>query len=67
MARERGRHPSGRPIRRHIVKDPIGYRRPPPDEPLTPGLRSDRSVEAIGFHHFARAPDDADDAPDDLK
>jgi hypothetical protein len=48
---ERRAHPSGRPIRPSIVKDPRPLRRLPPAEPLTPGLRRpDSRVEAIGFH-----------------
>jgi hypothetical protein len=42
------RHPSGRPIlyEREISQS---FRRLPPDEPLTPGLRSGRQTYAIGF------------------
>lgn len=44
------RHPSGRPIRRREVK-PLSIPRPPPDEPLTPGLRKpDGFAHAVGFH-----------------
>ena len=32
------KHPSGRPIRRREYKT-LSIPRPPPDEPLTPGLR----------------------------
>ena len=44
------KHPSGRPIRRHTVTR-LSIPRPPPDEPLTPGLRKpDGFVQAVGFH-----------------
>lgn len=42
-------HPSGRPLPpRNYVE--LGFRRAPPDEPLTPGLRPGRGqTNAVGF------------------
>jgi len=42
------RHPSERPIRRNVEKG-MGYTRAPHDQPLTPGLRREAPVSAIGF------------------
>jgi len=45
------KHPSGRPIRRHAVKDPRPITREPYRESLIPGLRKpDTFTQAIGFH-----------------
>lgn len=58
---KRPSHPSGRPVRRRIIpKDRRPVLNVPQDEPLTPGLRHDRNVEAIGFHHMASEPEEED-------
>jgi hypothetical protein len=51
-------HPSGRPIRIHLVKGRSIWRIPD-TEPNVPRLRPQRqTVEAIGFiHNFHEAPD----------
>jgi len=61
------RQPSGRPIRksqRGIISRPRFIE----SEPLTPGLRKDESVEAIGFtvdYLPGGQPDDDDDYEED--
>lgn len=53
---ERPEHPSGRPIRREPHKR-LSIPRPPPYEPLTPGLRRASLANAIGFHRLQPAED----------
>ena len=57
---ERRRHPSGRPLKRR-QSGPLSRPRLPPEEPLTPGLRSQANVNAIGFHADLIASEDSED------
>lgn len=43
-------HPSGRPLRLHVTDD-TRMSVPPREEPLVPGLRSQRRLNVIGFLH----------------
>lgn len=52
-------HPSGRPKAPDNYRA-LGFRRLPPDEPLTPGLRRRDLGEAIGFHAEFIRPYDED-------
>lgn len=53
-------HPSGRPKERNNFRA-LGFRRLPPDEPLTPGLRRLREHYEIGFHRGLYLPDDGEE------
>lgn len=48
------RPPNKQPIRRRDVKSRKPVLNVPQDEPLTPGLRCDRNVEAIGVSPSVR-------------
>lgn len=54
----KGAHPSGRPIIERRIVSP-GWARVPRDEPLTPGLRKQRTdTYAVGFTaHFGGEED----------
>jgi hypothetical protein len=61
MERKGKLHPSGRAIRRRLVKNAQPIQRIPPEEPLSPGLRVAELESAIGFHAQIAAADDDED------
>jgi hypothetical protein len=62
------RHPSGKPIRRAVMKR-LPIERPPRDEYLTPSMNAKELPDRIGFLHQFPSDDDWDDeedVPDEL-
>jgi hypothetical protein len=62
------RHPSGKPIRRMVMRR-LPIERPPREEYLTPGLNAKDLPDRIGFvHQFAGEEDwdDYEDVPDEV-
>lgn len=61
------RHPSGRPVRRTVMKR-MSIERPPRTEYLTPNMNDKDLPDQIGFvHHFASEDDwdDYEEIPDE--
>lgn len=56
----RRRHPSGRPVRRHVTKG-LPIERRPRDEYLTPSMNAKDLPDRIGFVHDFPSEDDWDD------
>lgn len=56
----RPKHPSGRPIQNRPYKPARSIHREPMREPLTPGLRRNGYVQAIGFHVDYATNEDGD-------